>query len=158
MCLLCSACSVAILSHLFLQRENTMFTWRWRGVCACVCVCVGGTSFQTIRWKRSTWSRLIRFLVLSPAPNQPQRGSLSVSVLARYRVKSHYVTLTSFCRQWHRSINGNLVMYRHSLWEKNYGFTPNLDFNPAFTKFNFTEFLHTKPTPENMQHIKRKEN
>ena len=27
--------------------------------------------------------------------------------------------------------------------KKNYGFTPNLDFNPVFTKFNFTEFLHT---------------
>ena len=31
---------------------------------------------------------------------------------------------------------------------KNYGFTPNLDFNPVFKKFNFTEFLYTKPTPE----------
>ena len=31
--------------------------------------------------------------------------------------------------------------------KKNYGFTPDLDFNPVFTKFNFTEFLHTKPTP-----------
>jgi len=26
---------------------------------------------------------------------------------------------------------------------KNYGFTPKLDFNPVFTKFNFTELLHT---------------
>ena len=26
-------------------------------------------------------------------------------------------------------------------WEKNYGFTPNLDFNPLPTRFNFTEFL-----------------
>ena len=24
------------------------------------------------------------------------------------------------------------------LWAKKYGFTPNLDFNPLFTKFNFT--------------------
>ena len=37
----------------------------------------------------------------------------------------------------------NLVMYRHSSWEKDSGFTPNLNFNPVFTKFNFTEFLHT---------------
>ena len=38
-------------------------------------------------------------------------------------------------------------MYRRRSCEKNYGFTPDLDFNPVFTKFNFTEFLHTKPTP-----------
>ena len=37
----------------------------------------------------------------------------------------------------------NLVMYRHSSWEKDCGFTPSLHFNPVFTKFNFTEFLHT---------------
>lgn len=34
-------------------------------------------------------------------------------------------------------------MYKHIHAKKNYGFTPNLYFNPAFTKFNFTEFLHT---------------
>ena len=27
--------------------------------------------------------------------------------------------------------------------KKNYGFTPDLDFNPVFTEFNFTEFLLT---------------
>ena len=37
----------------------------------------------------------------------------------------------------------NLVMYRHSSCEKDCGFTPNLHFNPVFTKFNSTEFLHT---------------
>ena len=26
-------------------------------------------------------------------------------------------------------------------WEKNYGFTPNVDFDPLSTRFNFTEFL-----------------
>ena len=36
----------------------------------------------------------------------------------------------------------NLVMYRHNSWE-DCGFTPNLPFNPVFTKFNSTEFLHT---------------
>ena len=36
----------------------------------------------------------------------------------------------------------NLAIYRHSSWEKNCGFTPNLDFNPVFTKFNSTEFLY----------------
>ena len=30
----------------------------------------------------------------------------------------------------------NLVMYRHSLREKDCGFTPSLHFNPVFTKFN----------------------
>ena len=34
----------------------------------------------------------------------------------------------------------NLVMYRLPHEKKNYGFTPNLDFNPLPTKFNFTEF------------------
>ena len=37
----------------------------------------------------------------------------------------------------------NLVMYRHSSWEKDWGFTPNLNFKPVFTKFNSTVFLHT---------------
>ena len=35
----------------------------------------------------------------------------------------------------------NLVMYRLPHEIKNYGFTPNLDFNPLPTRFNFTEFL-----------------
>ena len=30
----------------------------------------------------------------------------------------------------------NLIMYRLAHEKKNYGFTPNLDFNPLFTKFN----------------------
>ena len=30
------------------------------------------------------------------------------------------------------------VMYRLAHGKKNYGFTPNLDFNPLFTLFNFT--------------------
>ena len=34
-------------------------------------------------------------------------------------------------------------MYRLAHEEKNYGFTPNLDFNPLPTRFNLTEFLHT---------------
>ena len=34
-------------------------------------------------------------------------------------------------------------MYRHTYEKKNYRFTPNLYFNPAFTKFNYTKFLHT---------------
>ena len=34
-------------------------------------------------------------------------------------------------------------MYRHSSLEKDCGFTPNLDFNNVYTKFNPTEFLHT---------------
>ena len=40
------------------------------------------------------------------------------------------------------SFTTNLVMYRHSSWEKNYGFTPkfNLDFNPVFTKLNLLNF------------------
>ena len=41
--------------------------------------------------------------------------------------------------------------------KKNCGFTANLGFNPVFTKFNLTEFLHAT-TPESMQHIKGKEN
>ena len=32
-------------------------------------------------------------------------------------------------------------MYRLPHEKKNYGFTPNLDFNPLSTRFNFTEFL-----------------
>ena len=40
-------------------------------------------------------------------------------------------------------------------WEKNYGFTPNLDFNPLPTRFNLTEFL---PTSKSMQHIEGEEN
>ena len=41
-----------------------------------------------------------------------------------------------------------------SLMRKNYGFT---DFNPVFTKFNFTNFLHTSiHRGEYMQHIKGK--
>ena len=32
-------------------------------------------------------------------------------------------------------------MYRLPHEKKNYGFTPNLDFNPLPTRFNFTEFL-----------------
>ena len=35
--------------------------------------------------------------------------------------------------------SGNLVMYRLAYEKKNYGFTPNLDFNPLPTRFNFTE-------------------
>ena len=35
----------------------------------------------------------------------------------------------------------NLVMYRLPHEKKNYGCTPNLDFNPLPTRFNFTEFL-----------------
>ena len=43
-----------------------------------------------------------------------------------------------------RAVSKNLVMYRlpHEK-KKNYGFTPNLDFNPLLTRFNFTEFLPT---------------
>ena len=32
-------------------------------------------------------------------------------------------------------------MYRLPHEKKNYGFTPNLEFNPLPTRFNFTEFL-----------------
>ena len=52
-------------------------------------------------------------------------------------------------RQWEsvvsqaRPLQPNLVMFRHSSWEKDYGFTPNLHFNPVFAKFNSTEFLQT---------------
>ena len=35
----------------------------------------------------------------------------------------------------------NLVMYRLPHEKKNYGFTPNLDFNSLPTRFNLTEFL-----------------
>ena len=35
----------------------------------------------------------------------------------------------------------NLVMYRLPHEKKITGFTPNLDFNPLPTRFNFTEFL-----------------
>ena len=35
-------------------------------------------------------------------------------------------------------------------WEKNYGFTPNIDFNPLSTRFNFTEFLPTSMHSESM--------
>ena len=36
---------------------------------------------------------------------------------------------------------------------KNCGFTPNLDFNPVFTKFNLPNFCMYKHAPESMQHI-----
>ena len=35
----------------------------------------------------------------------------------------------------------NLVMYRLPHEKKNYGFAPNLDFNPLPTRFNYTKFL-----------------
>ena len=41
---------------------------------------------------------------------------------------------------------------------KNYGFTPNLDFNPLPIKFNFTKFLPTSMHSESIQHIKGEEN
>ena len=44
------------------------------------------------------------------------------------------------------------------LMRKNYGFTPNLDFNPLPTRFNLTEFLPTSMHSESMQHIKGEEN
>ena len=34
-------------------------------------------------------------------------------------------------------------MYRLAHQKKNYSFTPNSDFDPLFTRFNFTEFLRT---------------
>ena len=47
-------------------------------------------------------------------------------------------------------------MYRLA-HEKN-GFTPNLDFNPLATRFNFTKFLPTSMHSESMQHINGEEN
>ena len=49
-------------------------------------------------------------------------------------------------------------MYRLAHEKKNYRFTPNLDFNPLPTRFNFTEFLPTSMHSESMQHIKGEEN
>ena len=49
----------------------------------------------------------------------------------------------------------NLVMYRLPHEKKNYGFTPNLDFNPLPTRFNFTEFL--PPSGEYAAHQGRRE-
>ena len=37
------------------------------------------------------------------------------------------------------------------------GFTPNLDCNPVFTKFNLTEFLHTSYTREYAAHQGKRE-
>ena len=50
---------------------------------------------------------------------------------------------------------GNLVMYRLPHEKKNYGFTPNLDFNPLPTRFNLTDFL--PPSGEYAAHQGRRE-
>ena len=47
----------------------------------------------------------------------------------------------------------NLVMYRLPHEKKNYGFTPNLDFNPLPTRFNLPSFCLQE---ESMQHIGEK--
>ena len=49
-------------------------------------------------------------------------------------------------------------MYRLAQEKKNYGFTPNLDFNPLPTRFNLTEFLPTSMHSGSMQHIEGEEN
>ena len=38
-------------------------------------------------------------------------------------------------------MSANLVIYRLPHEKKKYGFTPNFDFNPLPTRFNFTKFL-----------------
>jgi len=40
--------------------------------------------------------------------------------------------------------------------KKNHGFTPNLDFNPVFTKFNYTGISAYKHTPRRVCSTSRK--
>ena len=59
------------------------------------------------------------------------------------RERRRYLALRLQKLSTRSSTAANLVMYTLAHEKKKYGFTPNLDFNPLFTRFNFTEFLHT---------------
>ena len=79
---------------------------------------------------------LMEFLVFASeqCPHSSSQALLHVCLQSNW-MKIFTFALLSTCR--------NIVIYRHSSWEINYGSTLNLNFNPVFTKFNFTEFLHT---------------
>ena len=77
----------------------------------------------------------------------------------RSQAGAHWGTCPSnwrLCPTGAGTLMKNLVMYRLPHEKKNYGFTPNLDFNPLPTIFNFTEFL--PPSEVAMQHIRGEEN
>ena len=60
--------------------------------------------------------------------------------------KGVHVLAPSIQARSYREEFPNLVMYRLPHEKKNYGFTPNLDFNPLPTRFNLTEFLRVCST------------